>query len=478
MHRLTAAWKPFICMMLTALMLISPFTAFAEYDEKHPELLEEDDLVATSVILIERSTGEVIFEKNADARMYPASTTKIMTVLLGSVIGNPDDIVTIDYTASEEYVKSVLDPDSSVLELKAGEQIRLEDLLYGCILKSGNDAALAIAQYVSGDESGFVNVMNETANVLGLTGTHYVNAHGLHDEQHYTTARDLATLTRIALDDPLFEEIVGSTTHEVQKTDTTKAYTVNTGHRIMLSTYRGEANSYYYAPMTGVKSGTTDAAGSCYVGSAERDGVQLISVVLNSDRYDVWRDTKKLMEYGFSQYMSVTFQELYAMNPLKAYVIGYDKSDKALGELELSCSPVDPTKRVNITGTAQKIDLLASDLRDLVTVTYNRQMKAPVSAGEIIGTMTYTTDKGERVEYNLLATRSIMARQNPPLTLEQIVAHTESDPNWLPPLTLEILLILLSPLLILAAVILVLWLTFRHVRRRYSRLPKNRGYLK
>lgn len=463
-------------MLMVVFALTSPLTAYADYDPDHPELLTEDDLTGVACILIEQNSGDVIFEKDADRLMYPASTTKIMTVLLGLM--STDDLsemVTVSYNGSKAGVKAQLDEDSSVLGLIEGEELTLEDLLYGTILRSGNDGAIAIAEHVSGSEAAFVDLMNQTAQAFGMTNTNFMNSHGLHNDYHYTTARDLATLAREAMKNETFREIVASDRHQMAKTNMQKERMISTGHRIMLQTYNGETNSYYYEYIKGIKSGTTDAAGNCYVGAAEKDGVELISVVLHSSRYDVWRDTKKLFEYGFSQYTHTTLTEMYLANPLKVYTSGYDKTDIGLGELELNASPVDPTKTVEISGTYDEIEQLTQNLRNLVLVQYTRELKAPITAGEVIGKMTYVTENGEAVEYNLLATRSIAARKNRPPSLADIIAATEADPNPFPPLTLEIVLIFLSPLLVVTVIILIIRAIVRSYKRHYARLPKNKN---
>ncbi len=476
MQRLKAYFFRAICMLMVVFVLTSPLTAYADYDPNHPELLTEEDLTGVACILVEQNSGDVIFEKDADRLMYPASTTKIMTVLLGLM--STDDLsemVTVSYNGSKTGVRTQLDPESSVLGLIEGEELTMEDLLYGTILRSGNDAAIAVAEHVSGSEAAFVDLMNQTAQAFGMTNTNFMNPHGLHNDYHYTTARDLATLACEAMKNETFREIVGSDRHQMAKTNMQKERMISTGHRIMLQTYNGEANSYYYEYIKGIKSGTTDAAGNCYVGAAEKDGVELISVVLHSSRYDVWRDTKKLFEYGFSQYTHTTLTEMYLANPLKVYTSGYDKTDVGLGELELSASPVDPTKTVEISGTYDEIEQLTQNLRNLVLVQYTRELKAPITAGEVIGKMTYVTENGEAVEYNLLATRSIAARKNRPPSLAEIIAATEADPNPFPPLTMEIVLIFLSPLLVVTIIILIIRAIVRSYKRHYARLPKNKN---
>ena len=163
------------------------------YDPEHPEDLYEDQLYAKSAILIEASSGEVIFEKNADATMYPASTTKIMTVLLGIMMGDMNQTVYLSQTAAD------IGDDSSDMGLDVGESINFKDLLYGTMVRSANEGANLIAETLYGSVPAFAEVMNEAAAMYGCTGTHFANANGLHDPNHYTTARDMAKIAQAAL---------------------------------------------------------------------------------------------------------------------------------------------------------------------------------------------------------------------------------------------------------------------------------------
>lgn len=475
--------KRMMCLLLACLLLLLPLTALAEvpnptispnadpYDAAHPELLDEDQLAAYSALVMEESTGEIIFEKDIDRPLYPASTTKIMTVLLGILCCELDEEVTVSANAI-----NVGDPDATMLGLDEGEVILMEDLLYGTLLRSGNDGANAIAEHVSGSIDNFVALMNETAWQIGMTNTHFANAHGLHDPNHYTTARDLATLARYAMSNETFRQIAGTRNYNIDVTNTHRARSLTTRHRIMLQTWSGDANAYYYAPMTGIKSGSHSMAQYCYVGSASKDGVDLISVVLCSGYYDYMRDTKKLMEYGFSQYVSMSVGELYQMNPMKVYTSGYALDDQGLGELTLSAVPVDPTNNALVTLLNSDVEAYANNLRDMVLVQYTRDLVAPIAAGETVGTMTFVHPAtGEMIEYNLLATRTVPERTDLPPTLAEIVAMTDADPNPFPPLTLEVVLILLSPFLVTGLVIFVIWWLIRQYKRLYSRLPKNRN---
>lgn len=475
--------KRLLTLLLAGLMLLTPLSALAEapnptisssadkYDPEHPELLEPDQLAAYSALVMEESSGEIIFEKDIDRPLYPASTTKIMTVLLGILCCELDEEVTVSYNAI-----NVGDPDATMIGLDEGEIITMEDLLYATLLRSGNDGANAIAEHVSGSISAFVNLMNTTARDLGMENTYFVNPHGLHDPRHVSTARDLAILARYAMSNETFRKIANTRVHSIDKTNTHRQRSLTTRHRIMLETYSGEKNSYYYEPMTGIKSGSHSMAAYCYVGSASRDGVDLISVVMCSGRYDNMRDTKKLMEYGFSQFTSITVSDLYRENPIKVYTSGYSLDDQGLGELVLSAVPVDPSKTPLITVLNKDIESLSKSMRDMMLIQYTRDLVAPITAGEAVGTMTYIIPTtGEVVEYNLLASRTVPERTDLPPTLAEIAAMTDADPNPFPPLTPEVILILLSPFILTAILIFVVWLIIRQYKRFYARLPRNRN---
>ncbi len=472
--------KRLVSLAVILMMIFATLTAGAEalpeptldpgappYDKEHPEELQENQLYCTAAIVMEQESGKVVFEKNADLILPPASTTKIMTVLLGATMCELDETVTASYNAIN------MPDDATTMGLREGEEISMQDLLYGTLMRSGNDGAVAIAEHVSGSVEAFADLMNQAAALYGMTNTHFTNPHGLHDEMHYTTARDMALLAREAMKDDVFREIAAETSYSMAATNAQRERTITTRHRIMQPIYSGETNKYYYAPIQGSKSGYHSLANYCYVGSAKKDGVELISVVLGSGRYNVWNDTIKLMEYGFSQFEHVTVSELYEMHPIKVYTSGYALSDSALGELVLSCTPVDPLHTGAITATHAEIEYLADHLRDLVLVQYTRELRAPITAGEVVATMTYVPESGEPVEFNLLATRTVPERTDAPLTLEQIVAMTEADPNPFPPLTLEIVLILLAPFFAVALILLTARFLYRRYKKHYSRLPKN-----
>lgn len=438
------------------------------YDEEHPENLTEDQLYAKSAILIEADTGDVIFEKNADERMYPASTTKILTTLLGIQLGDMSATVTLDSVAAN------LEEGSSTIPLSVGETINFKDLLYATMVRSGNEGANLIAETISGNITDFATLMNQAAEAFGCTASHFANPNGLHDDDHYTTARDMAKIARVAMQDETFADIAKTYTYSLPKSNLQRS-------RVLIGTSNNwlnpsDDNEYYYPYATGIKTGYHARAGYCYVGSAEKDGVKLISVVLYTTQNGRWTDSKKLMEYGFSQFVSVTPVDLYDMNPTIIETTGFSMDDSDIGRLQLNIVPTDSTRTVHIVATKTEVDSLARNLKENVIIEYTRDNFAtPVTQGEEFGTLTYyPEDGGSAVTYQLVASRSIARRENAPKSIEEIEAETYADPNPFPPFSLEFAFLALLPF---AALVAIIWLPIHFLRKgsrkgRHSRVPK------
>lgn len=439
----------------------------ADYDPDHPENLSPDQLYALSAVLMTQDKGEVIFEKDPDTIRYPASMTKILTVLLGLMyVDDLNQVVTVSETAVS------VPEDSSTMYLKAGEEVRFIDILYGTMLLSANDGANVIAETVSGSIPRFVDLMNETVLAFGCYNTHFVNAHGYHDDNHYSTARDIAVIAREAMKNDTFREIAGTVTYQIPRSNMQRARTITTKTEYMLTGTEEKPNKYYYQYATGLKTGSHSRAGYCFAGSASRDGVELISVVMFTGKRARWADTIKLMNYGFSQYMSVTPIELYNMNPITIETSNYSTSDSDRGKIRLTCSAAEGTGNVCIVSTKSDIRRMASNLKDIVLIQYTRDFQAPVTAGEQIGTMTYFPDKGDPAVYILSASRGVEQRENVPKTLEQIVAETYADPNPFPPFSFELALILFGPPLAVAGLIVFLVLRRRKKSAHKLRAPR------
>lgn len=260
------------------------------FDDADPLSLTVENLYAESCILIDAPTGEVLFEHQADAQMYPASTTKLLTLLLALRKGGLDEMHTVPASAAD------IPADSSRVPVTPGEKLRMIDLLYGLIIRSGNDAANAIAEIQCGTVEQFVEEMNAFAQEIGMSGSHFVNPHGYHDENHYSTARDLATAARLGLTDPTFCQIVTCMNYTLPATQNRDKLLIQNTNEIF-----DPASDAYISGAAGVKSGFTSIAGFCYVGAAQRDGRTLIAVILHvPGRNRGWTDLKRLFEYGFA----------------------------------------------------------------------------------------------------------------------------------------------------------------------------------
>ena len=437
------------------------------WDETHPELLDKDMLVAKSAILIEATTGEVLFEKNADEILYPASTTKILTAYIALQMADlENDVVTI----SQEAIDLVPSGYQKV-PLSAGEKVSMEDLVGAMLVISGNEAANAIAEYLCGSIDAFADLMNQTAQMLGCSSdTHFANPSGLQDTNHYTTARDLAIITQEAMKDERFREIVAKPTYDMPDSNMRPARTLVGGTSILKA-----EDSYYYSAATGVKTGFTNAAGYCFVGSAKRGGIELISVVLYTSKAGRWTDTKKLMEYGFTQVESISPESLYAESPRVIDISGFSLEDSGHGELTLGIRAVDETRDMTIVGNQEKIDLLRENFSEVSVIRWTREFRAPVNMGDVMGILTFYAEDGTTADYELVATRSIAARENAPPTLEQIEAYTAADENPWPRFSFEYLV---PQAIVLAALWLIVRFIKKHRRKRAKapdiRPPKKR----
>ena len=237
-------------------------------------------LSAVSAILIDAKTGDCLYEKNADRKMPMASTTKIMTAICTLENINSNVPVTVK--------KEAAGIEGSSIYLTAGEKITIKELLCGMLLNSGNDAATALALEVGGTVEGFSKLMNKTAKKIGATSSNFKNPSGLYEEEHYTTARDLAKISAYALQNPLIRWIVSSKELKISGGEKAKVRYLKNHNKLL----------WQYEGCTGIKTGYTKKCGRCLVSSAEKNGRELIAVTLNAP--DDWRDHTALFDYGFS----------------------------------------------------------------------------------------------------------------------------------------------------------------------------------
>lgn len=293
-------YKKFLIFLLAVLALL-PLTA------QSSSAVSDFSVSCRSAILVDVNTGQVIYEQNADSRQYPASVTKIMTALLIREHTDPDEIVTVTETSLQG-----LDSAGSSVSLVVGEQMSVNELLHCMLISSGNDAANVLAEHVGGTVAAFVDMMNHKSAELGCTGTHYMNPHGLHHEQHYTTARDIYIVTREFVADPLLMQIANTVSYVVPATNKSSERILTTTNYLIsgVSTSR-----YIYTYARGIKTGTTTPAGYCLVSSAEKNGLYLVSVILGCGKDEASGDvmsfveTKRMFEYGFGNFSYKTLVE-------------------------------------------------------------------------------------------------------------------------------------------------------------------------
>lgn len=309
---------------------------------------------ATSAIAIDSDSLRILYEKNAFSKKPMASTTKVMTIIVAIENNSLDDIVTISQKAAST--------SGSSAQLKAGKKIKLEELLYGLMLKSGNDAAVAIAEHTAGSVEGFAKLMNNKAVEIGALNTNFVTPHGLDENNHYSTAYDMAIIASYALKNPTISKIVNTKEKTMYFEDGTSVYLSNTNK--LLSLYSG-AN--------GVKTGYTGMAGRCLIGSATKNNWQVITVVFGEpSSASRLNDTIKILDYCFDTYHLTDLCTLYHLN----FKINVEKG-----------------KKNNITPKYESSLLIPLTEEEIRAVTirksYSNELIAPITDNQIIGKVDF-----------------------------------------------------------------------------------------
>lgn len=430
-------------------------TAAADtYDEKNPGNLSAGDITGTAAIVMDYKSGRVLFDKNAKQKLYPASTTKIMTLLLALEYGHLNETVTIPKDASK------VPKDSSLVPVTPGEKMPFVDLLYGLMMHSGNDAAVAVAIIVAGSTDNFVAMMNQKARELGCEDTHFANPHGYHDETHYTTAYDLALITREAMKNPTFREIVSAKSYTMSATEKRETLKLATTNSMFVKT-----SPYYYEYEVGVKTGYHSKAAHCFVGAAKKNGVSLISVTLKTTKNGKWTDSKRLMEYGYAQYKTYAFGDIYEASPLYATIKNADSEDPGSGLVELTVVPGGSISNYSITCLPDELEPASKELMSRVSVQYSSNLVAPIREGDILGAISLSGDDGQTLSATVIASRDV-AEIKPVSTLGEIVP-------WVDTMDMSLIWVLLA--LFAVMIVLIVILRIQHSirrRRRYKELRR------
>ncbi len=366
------------------------------------EYIEDDALTppaveyAKSALLMDMNSGRLLYGKNIDERRYPASITKIMTGILALEMGNMEEVV----TASYEAIKPITLEDSH-MGILIGEELTMEQLITGMLVHSANDASNVIAVHLAGSLEAFAEIMNTKAAELGMTNTHFVNACGIHDDNHYTTARDMAVLSQYAMKNERFREIVKMPIYKIAPTNkyTRERILVNTN--LFLGTSRSV--HHYYPPCNGIKTGHTSQSGYCLVSSARYNDTELLAIVLDcknendNEKAYSYIDSKSLFTFGFDNYVNqivATPGDIVSDSKVKEA-----KADTRVAlTVETAVNALVPT---NVDRAAEII----------TNINIPDELYAPINKGDILGNVTYTYKGTQIGTANLIAINDVQRNE-------------------------------------------------------------------
>jgi D-alanyl-D-alanine carboxypeptidase (penicillin-binding protein 5/6) len=461
--------------MLFILLIINPLSVFANPADIAYEVpnqgnlsitIEDEllpppvDLTADGAVVIEQQTGKVLHGKHEHKQLYPASTTKILTALIAAEFGHLDDVVTV----GDEV--NMLAWDGSKAGLVQNEKITLRNLVYGLMINSGNDAANTIAVHIARSVSGqtlstqealeyFGEMMNKRAKEAGALDSHFVNPHGYHDPDHYTTAYDLAMIGRAAMENDFFRKVVSTTSMDTTYWLTGQPRYWRSKNKLLLKN-----DQEYYEYATGGKTGYTSKAGQCLVSFATKDDMDLITVIMNSASKQQWSDTKKLFEYGFSNFK---YHQVLRQGAIVETLPVDNYASDDWGSLAIEISAQDwsdvfhkkviPQIRYDIQWDPELVK--RKDSSGSLP-----RLEAPVTKGQVIGELTVTLGDKVLVKAPLTAVRDVKKR-----TILDILTPIQNEAkefNWMIPVASLVLAFI-------ALKILVFFINRKRRRRYYYR---------
>ena len=442
----------FFLMALLVNLLAFPVSA------EEASLPADPDIQAKAALLVDANTGNIVYAKNEHEELYPASLTKIMTALLVlEAVDSGKLSLDQQLTASDSITQ--LDSDGSSAGIQVGEIMTVEQLLYCMLVVSANEACVILAEAVSGDVDTFVDAMNAKAQALGCENTHFVNPTGLHDSQHYTSAWDLYLITKEAMKHEDFMRICDTGDITLPATNLSEARSLHSTN-YLISVWR--SRGYYNTDAHGIKTGSTDAAGHCLVSSASKGSLSFISVMLGCEQLHLegneirtmsFYETNRLFDWAFDNF---AYQTVLT-------------SDEILKEVAVSLSKIDhvtvhPAEDVEVLLPK---GLAAEDLERTITLKSD-PVEAPISAGDVLGTVTLSYDGTDYATVDLLALNDVEA--------SRILTFWRDVKEFFSQTAVKVIGIIL----LVAVVALLLWkLVFGRRRYRYGRsvnFRSRRGY--
>lgn len=460
-----------ICLVLCLAMMICPVLGVSaeeadpsvgsgcrSTDAQRP-LGGSEKMLDTSraVVVYERNTGSLIYAYQADEQIYPSSMVKLMTALVALQRGNLDDVVTVTRTALDSVGIGVVSAN-----LVRGEEISLRDLLYLMMVASANDASAVIAEHIGGTQEGFVALMNETATQIGLNGTHFSNAHGLHDEQTYTTVRDVLKILDVGLENPEFRTMFETVSYTVPATNKSDERVITSTNNMM-----NTASKYYDDRVIGGKTGATDEAGRCLAVTANVGDMELIAVVMgakatySSDgsyltRYGSFEEMSELLDYVQSGY--ACRQLFYKDQVIAQYAVQN-------GACNVVTTPADESYCVLPKGIAA--DELTWKYPSVIT-----NLPAPVGQHQTVTVMEVWYGDICLAQTELIAMNSVA--QDVPLAENRITQNEKTEQKHGEVLALILGVILGIVLLVIVALLLVRVIQTALIKARVRRRRKNR----
>lgn len=367
-----------LLLIMVSILLLSSYT-FAQ---------EDINLIGEAAILVDMDCDEILYEKNAHEKLYPASTTKIMTAILAIEKGNMKDMVTID----EEIISLT---EGAHIALDYDEEVLFEDLVNAMMIASGNDAALSLGKHIGGSLDVFVKMMNDKAKELGANNTHFVNPNGLHEDEHYSTAYDLYLITKYAMENEVFRDIVKKSSYTINPTNKKdeSRYLYNTNKFLYGNTKMdldGKLVPIEFEGITGVKTGTTSHAKSCLVSFANRSGRNLLTVVLKSNTTGVYADTTKLLNHGFNDFQKTMVAQANEF---------VDNIHIENGEFPYVSAILDN----NLFYSLNQNDI--SKVEKVINL--SEDIKAPILKGDVLGTADYYLNGKTIGQLNIVSTLDV-----------------------------------------------------------------------
>ena len=414
----------------------------------------DEKLQANCVLLVDEDSGQYYYTRNIDAKAYPASLTKIMTLLLAVEAVERGDVQLSDTVTAYADCNADMVEGASNADIKVGETVRVIDLLYALMLPSANEAAYMLARHVGGTSEHFVDMMNTRAEELGCTGTHFCNPCGLHEEDHYTTARDLYLIARETMKNDTFTNIIDTVQYRMPKTNMHEERIIFTTNQLIFSSF----NPWSYPYNKGIKTGHTSQAGNCFVGYAEYGDAKLYSVVLgsatSSKEYPTvaasFTDTKSLYKWGFTHFKTKTVA----------------KKGDTLAHIKVDLST--QTDQLVLTAKTDLVALLPADVEtDSLEATPNlpEAVDAPIKAGDVVGSMTYSYNGTSYGTVELVALSDV--------EMSRVLYYSDKLSHFFQSTVFKIVLIA-------AAIFIVLYIlfniTFGGIRRRRRHKAMRKRY--